>query len=251
MNPLAGKRILVTRSRAQASKFSELLTAEGAIPVEVPVLAVEPVDSLEARRLVQRAHEFDGVVFTSQNGVNGFSEVARLHDLPQTFAVGPSTAAAVQKRLGVTAVVPESRFVAESVLRRMLADGVAGKSYLLALAEETRGVLEHGLVRAGATVSVAPIYRTVCHPAAATTLLQALEEGLDAVTVASSKTMEFLHRSMASDLRPRLKQIPLVSIGPITSATAVGLGYELAAEAEQASIPALVAAVRDALSPTA
>jgi uroporphyrinogen-III synthase len=223
------------------------LAVEHALPVEVPVLAVEPVDSPEARVLVERAHEFDGVVFTSQNGVKGFSEFVRYGDLPRVFAVGPSTAAAVKTSLGVAAAVPESSYVAESLLKLMLADGVAGKSYLLALAEETRDVVQRGLEAAGATVSVAPIYRSVCHPAARLALLHALGDGLNAVTVASSKTMEFLHRSTPPDLRRRLKRIPLVSIGPITSATAVAMGYEVAAEAETASVESLVDAVKAAM----
>ncbi len=248
MMPLQGKRILVTRSRTQASKFSDLLSAEGALPIEVPVLAIEPVDSPEARSSIGRAHEFDGLVFTSQNGVDAFAELSQGRGLPPVFAVGSSTARAVQKKLGVVALVPDSNYVAESLLKRMLDDGVEGKSYLLALAQETRDVLHRGLEAAGATVTVAPIYRTVCHPAASPALVHALGDGLDAITVASSKTMEFLHRSVEPGLRQRIQRIPLVSIGPITSATAAAMGYDVAAEAETATIRALADAVGRALA---
>ena len=44
-SPLFGKRVLVTRTRQQASALSLLLAEHGAEPVELPVIAVEPLDS--------------------------------------------------------------------------------------------------------------------------------------------------------------------------------------------------------------
>ena len=249
MGDLRGKRILVTRSRSQASRLSRLLVERGAIPVECPVLAVEALDSTIVRAALRFTDGYDGVVFTSQNGVKAFAELIDSYEnVPQVYAIGPATAAVVEKRLGLKAKRPDERFVSESLLKMMVDEGVEGRGFLLLLADETRDVLAKGLKAAGASATVVPIYRTVVHPDASVALLHALVDGLDAVTVASSKTMEFLHRALASDLRPVLKRMPIVSIGPITSATAIAMGYDVAEEAEPATLEGLLSALERAVS---
>ena len=248
MGELRGKRVLVTRSRSQASRFSKLLREHGAVPIECPVLAVEPLDSAIVRAALRSTAGYDAMVFTSQNGVKAFAELVDTRDtLPPIYAIGPATGAAVKKRLDADAKHPESRFVAESLLKLMIEDGVADKSVLLLLAEETRDVLAKGLRAAGASATVVPIYKTAIHPDAAAALLHAVGDGLDAVTVASSKTMEFLHRALPDDLRGILKKTPIVSIGPITTATAIAMGYDVADEAIPATLEGLIDAVTRAL----
>jgi uroporphyrinogen-III synthase len=88
----------------------------------------------------------------------------------------------------------------------------------------------------------------VIHLDAAIALRHAFADGLDAVTVASSRTMEFLHRALPDDLRVILKRTPIVSIGPITSATASAMGYDVAEEAERATLEDLIDALERALS---
>ena len=74
--PLSGKRIVVTRTRKQASVLSNKLRALGAQVVELPTIRIEPpTDLREFAELVQDAHIYDWIVFTSANGVEAFFEI--------------------------------------------------------------------------------------------------------------------------------------------------------------------------------
>src|SRR5436190_8631642 len=74
--PLSGKRIVVTRTRKQASVLSNKLRALGAQVIELPTIRIEPpTDLREFAELVQDAHIYDWIVFTSANGVEAFFEI--------------------------------------------------------------------------------------------------------------------------------------------------------------------------------
>src|SRR6266700_4727652 len=102
--PLSGKRIVVTRSRKQASALSGKLRALGAHVFELPTIRIEPpTDLREFAELVQDAHGYDWIVFTSANGVEAFFEIffklyddAREIGGPRIAAIGPATAQRVK-----------------------------------------------------------------------------------------------------------------------------------------------------------
>ena len=74
--PLFGKRIVVTRARKQAGKLSSQLRELGADVIELPTIRIEPPSNLrEFAELVQDAHSYDWIVFTSVNGVDASSEI--------------------------------------------------------------------------------------------------------------------------------------------------------------------------------
>src|SRR5215831_18258972 len=74
--PLLGKRIVVTRTRKQASVLSNKLRAIGAHVIELPTIRIEPPSNLrEFAELVQDAHVYDWIVFTSANGVEAFFDI--------------------------------------------------------------------------------------------------------------------------------------------------------------------------------
>ena len=166
-SPLFGKRVLVTRTRQQASALSLLLAEHGAAPVELPVIAVEPLDS--AATLDRALDGLDGygwLVFTSANGVGLFFERlaargldARALGAVRVAVIGPGTARALREH-GISAdYMPES-YVAEALaegLSPMLGRRV--RRVLLPRAEGGRTVLVEGLQRAGATVDEVLLYR--------------------------------------------------------------------------------------------
>src|SRR5713226_3964746 len=123
--PLQGKRILVTRTREQASALSERLKALGAIPVEFPTISIAPpldwtpLDSALRRLCTPSAEPFyTWLVFTSVNGVNFcFERLRRLGFDIQAIgkihigAIGPATAAALA-RYGINADVVPDEYIA-------------------------------------------------------------------------------------------------------------------------------------------
>ena len=69
--PLFGKRVLVTRSRAQAGALTRLLEGQGADVIEVPTIRIEPPEDYgELDEALRRLSAFDWVVFTSTNAVD-------------------------------------------------------------------------------------------------------------------------------------------------------------------------------------
>jgi len=122
--PLLGKRIVVTRTRKQASVLSNKLRALGAHVIELPTIRTEPPSDLrEFAELVQEAHMYDWVVFTSANGVDAFFDVFfKLYDDAREIggarvaAIGPATAQRVKDFHLHVDLQPEE-FVAEAVVK--------------------------------------------------------------------------------------------------------------------------------------
>src|SRR3954468_20672554 len=129
--PLAGKRVAVTRARAQASALATRLRGLGAEVVEAPAIRVEPlaVD-------VPDVAAYDLLCFTSPNGVRRlFEEVRDARKLagPTIAVIGPGTARALREH-GVEADVIPERSVAESLVDALR--DVPARRALIARAEE-------------------------------------------------------------------------------------------------------------------
>src|SRR3984893_3443855 len=247
--PLSGKRIVVTRTRKQASALSEQLRALGADILELPTIRIEPpTDLREFAELVQDAHAYDWIVFTSANAVEAFFEMffklyddAREIGAARIAAIGPATAQRVRDFHLHVDLQPEE-FVAESVVREFQKQGgVENLRILLARAEKARDVLPKKLSDLGAIVDEGLAYRTVPEtrdPTGARRRL--LEEGADLITFTSSSTVEnFLALGL-----PWPKGMRVASIGPITSKTARANGLKIDIEARRHDIEGLVEAIR-------
>ena len=242
VRPLFGKRILVTRARAQASKLSAKLQALGAQVVECPTIKIAP-PSDEFRQLdaaIKVLREFDWTIFTSANGVENFFARLKVHGLDtralgrcKVAAIGSATADKLSTFGIVADVVPKS-FVAES-----LADGlknfVDGQRVLIARAEIARDVLPDALKSFGADVTVAPAYKTVTESPA-----QVDFDAIDLATFTSSSTVENFVAAHGVDA---LKKFPSAAIGTITARTLKKFGVEAEVVADEFTIDGLVAAV--------
>ncbi len=167
--PLSGKRIVVTRTRKQAGALSDRLRALGADVFELPTIRIEPpTDLRDFAELVQDAHVYDWIVFTSPNGVDAFFEIFyKLYDDAREIggakiaAIGPATAQRVRDFHLHVDLQPEE-FVAEAVAREFQKQGgVENLRILLARAEKARDVLPRQLSRLGAIVDEGFAYRTV------------------------------------------------------------------------------------------
>jgi uroporphyrinogen III methyltransferase/synthase len=197
--PLAGKRIVVTRARAQASSLSARLRDLGAEVIEMPAIRIEPLDPAPLHGALDALSDYDWVMFTSQNAVELFWRAMRRRGLDarslghaRLAAIGRATADALLD-VGLAADVVPEKFVAESLveaLRRR--DDVAGKRVLLARAAAARDVLPDGLRTLGARVDEIPIYQTVLDGSGAARVAARLHAGeVDLVTLTSSSTAEF------------------------------------------------------------
>ncbi|HEX2924227.1 MAG TPA: uroporphyrinogen-III C-methyltransferase [Chloroflexota bacterium] len=248
---LSGKRVLVTRTRHQASSLASLLRDQGADPVEVPVLKIVPPESFdEIDRCILRLGGYDWVAFTSGNGVGIFmSRVkalgldARAFGKARLAAIGPATAEELARH-GLRADLVPEEYVAERLAEAMLARGMAGRRVLLPRAGEAREVLSDILEECGAIVDRVVCYNTLPALEGADVLRRELASGrIDAVTLASSSTVEYLMEMLGADAIALLDRAVIACIGPITAATARKLGLRVDVEASEHTIPGLVKAL--------
>jgi uroporphyrinogen III methyltransferase / synthase len=256
--PLHGKRVVVTRARAQASGLAARLEEMGAEVIELPALRIAPrLESEDVRRAVRSiaAKEFDIVCVTSPNGAALL--LAALHEQGldaralggvRVAAIGPGTAAALRAG-GVLADVVPPRSIAESLAAELVAEGVRGKHVLIARASEARDVLPEELSSAGAVVEIVSLYETVRAQIGMERLQQLA--AADYVTFTSSSTVRFLLESIGGEERfPAGARV--VSIGPVTSDTARDHGLDVHVEAQRHDVDGLVEALlSDALAAAA
>jgi uroporphyrinogen III methyltransferase/synthase len=256
--PLFGKRVLITRTRRQASVLARLLAEEGAVPIELPVIEIEArIDMKRMSAALQELAQdrYDWLVFTSVNGVEIFMGAlwsvcldARAIGGAGVAAIGPETAELLL-HWGIHADVVPERYVAEALLEELRREfDLNGARVLVPRAESARPELVEGLRSLGAQVDEVTLYRAAVPrepPAEALSLLR--EGGIDIVTFTSSSTVRNLAALLDNDVECLRR--PLVAcIGPITANTARELGLRVDVEAAEHTIPGLVRAIREHLA---
>ncbi|MEX1117962.1 MAG: uroporphyrinogen-III C-methyltransferase [Terrimicrobiaceae bacterium] len=246
--PLFGKRIAVTRTRQQAGELIDQLRDLGADAYELPTIRIEPpADKKAFYELVSDAHIYDWIIFTSPNGVDTFfraffeifSDVREIGGV-RIAAIGPATAARVKAHHLAVDLQPE-KFVAEEVLKALQKEtSVENLKFLLPRAEGAREMLATELTKLGAIVDEAIAYRTVPETEGNSAGIRRFkEEGADIVTFTSSSTAE----NFAALKLPLPETLRTASIGPVTSATLMTLGFSVDIEARSHDIPGLVQAI--------
>ena len=249
--PLHGKRVVVTRARAQASELARSLDALGAEPIELPAIRIEPrLDSDEVRRAVESIHTYALVCLTSPNGVNLLFEAmaaqgrdARALAQASVAAIGAGTEAALASFGVIADIVPE-RFVAEQLVEALDKLELAGKPVLVARAAEGREVLPDALRKKGAEVDVVTLYETVAEEAEPGALERAREA--DFITFTSSSTVRNFIAAAGKNGIPTGARV--VSIGPVTSEAIREAGLTVDVEAERHDIQGLIGALLDAVA---
>jgi len=250
--PLFGRRVLVTRPRAQAGELAAALEDLGAEVILCPTIEiVPPLDAAAFDRAVVHAADYDWIVFTSVNGVRAFldrmaalgrdvRELARA----RLAAIGPETAAALHERLLRPAVVPAD-YRAEGLLEALGADDVRGRRVLLPRAAEARTILPETLRERGATVDEVAAYRAVA-PEGETVepvRLALVAHTVDAVTFTSSSTVRNFATLLGVHALTGASRPLVACIGPVTAATARELGVVVDVVPEAYTVAALVHAL--------
>jgi uroporphyrinogen III methyltransferase/synthase len=238
--PLFGRRVLVTRTREQASALTAAIEELGGEAVEFPVIRIEP---LPDPALPLPATPYDWIVFTSANDVRCFFEAlersgrdTRAIGAAQLAAIGTATAAALcEWRL--RADFTPSAFVAEYLVRELPLVGEEPR-VLIPRAAEAPALLPRGLRERGARVDVVPVYRTLPDGSGAEAARAELMAGrIDAVTFTSSSTVKNFRRLLPD---VPMEVVRTICIGPVTADTAREYGLRVDAVAEDHTIPGLV-----------
>jgi uroporphyrinogen III methyltransferase / synthase len=253
--PLSGVRVLVTRTREQASELSGVLRELGAEVVEAPAIRVEPPRSWTAvDRAITRMRDgrYEWVVFTSANGVRMFFARLRAARLDarafggvRVAAVGTGTADAL-RGFGISPDLIPSTFTTDAIGKAF----PRGKgSVLLARADKTEPGLEEALRAKGWTPERVTIYRLRAVARLSPAVRRAVLGGeIDVLTFASGGTVRAFMRLLRAKPPRRVK---VAVIGPVTARAAKAAGLRVNAVAREHTIPGLAAAAVAAVTPKA
>jgi len=252
--PLFGKKVLVTRSREQASLLSERISGLGGEPVEFPAIAIkEPTDWIPVDHSINELANYQWVIFTSVNGVDYFfrrlrhhgKDIRALHGA-KLCAIGPKTKAEMEKYGLIVDYVPEE-YRAEQIAAGLRDKIAAGDRVLLPRAAEARRVLPEQLRRMGALVDEVTVYRTMPVTGQETVIKDLLRQGeVNLITFTSSSTVRNFRQQVGEDFFSSLTKPPAVAcIGPVTADTAVELGLPVDIMATKYTIDGLIEAILD------
>lgn len=250
--PLSGTRVLITREASQVAELSRRLEQAGALSISCPLIAIRPPkDWSQTDSAIARIRTFDGLVFTSANGVRCFlSRVlihpGTLHELSRLpcYAVGPATARALQEKGLAVRPLPE-RFQAEGLCELLGQEDVKGKRFLFPRAREGRDALPAFFRDRGAELELLVVYETESAHENRDRLRMLLAEGaLNYVTFTSPSTVR-AYAAFASPMPPNLpwQEIPAACIGEVTAEAARGVGLKTVFAASVSTLDGLVHAL--------
>lgn len=234
--PLAGCRVALTGAAGRDAGLADTITAAGGVVRQYPLIAFEPPPAggpLDVA--LAELSRYDWLLFTSATAPEFVAErLAALGStlpLPRIAVIGPSTARAVEARLGTPDVVA-STHTARALAEELVAAGVSGR-LLFPAADIASPDLPDGLHAAGADVHTVTAYRTGPGGGGAA-LAEALDHReVDVVLLASPSAARGLAEAIASRRRRPMadRQPAVVCIGPSTAAEARAMGLAVAAVA--------------------
>jgi uroporphyrinogen III methyltransferase/synthase len=241
--PLFGTSVLVAGSKRTSSNLRQRLSVLGAeVLTQAAIRVAPPPDWSFTDAALDQLQEYDWLVFTSGNGVDGF--LSRVFDRGgdvrglgrvRIAALGRGTS----ERLRHYHIHPDltpDRVDATRLAETLTADAPGG-AFLLARASGDRPVLAEELEELGAAVDQIPVYQTVEVEEPNEDVADSLKAGeVNWITVTSSPTARSLVRLYGELLRSSA----LVSISPLTSATLKELGYEAAFEASPHTVDGML-----------
>ncbi|OIV36384.1 bifunctional uroporphyrinogen-III C-methyltransferase/uroporphyrinogen-III synthase [Mangrovactinospora gilvigrisea] len=253
--PLFGWNVLVPRTKEQAPFLSDQLRSYGAVPAEVPTIAVEPPRTPQQmeraiKGLVTGRYEW--VAFTSQNAVKAVREKFEDYGLDarafagiKVAAVGESTARALVEFGVKPDLVPSGEQSAAGLLEEWppydpVFDPI--DRVFLPRADIATETLVAGLVDLGWEVDDVTAYRTVrASPPPAETREAIKGGGFDAVLFTSSSTV----RNLVGIAGKPHSVTVIACIGPATAKTAEEHGLRVDVLSPEPTVAALAEALAE------
>ncbi|MGC1310206.1 MAG: uroporphyrinogen-III C-methyltransferase [Phormidesmis sp.] len=254
-SPLAGKTILVTRAASQASQFSQMLTDKGASVIDLPALEIrEPMSWAAMDEAIAQLKTFDWLILTSANAVSFFLD-RLLHQGKDFRALATLKIAVVGKKTetflnqrGLSADFVPPTFVADALIEHFPADPAGLKLLFPRVEQGGRAVLVQAMTAKGAIVTEVAAYESACPNAIPPAAELAIKSNaIDAIAFASSKTVRHFAQLMAQTFGEKwldlLAEVAIASIGPQTSKDCRELLGKVTIEAEEYTLPGLIAGI--------
>lgn len=250
--PLWGKKIVVTRARAQASVLVDKITDLGGEAIEFPSITIKPWENLgPLYKALKGIEHYNWILFTSVNAVDIFFEALKnqgidIRDLKgiKIGAIGTVTSARIMARGLKVDVVPDE-FVAESLVQALTGKINRGDWVLLPRARGARSILPEALKNIGASVNEVIIYEAIANRDVGQEVLASIKSGqIDYITFTSSSTVSnFVNIIGWENVGLINRRSKIACIGPITARTAGEHGLKTDIQAERYTIDGLVEAI--------
>jgi uroporphyrinogen III methyltransferase/synthase len=249
--PLWGKRIVVTRSRAQASILADQLKDLGASVIEFPTIEITPEKDMGGlHNAFNRIDTYSWIIFTSVNAVDIFFQEMNNCGLDirclqgiNICAIGPATCESLARR-GIKAEIVPTEFRAEGLITELEQKVKPGQSVLLPRARGARTILPETLAAMGAHIEEINLYCAAPVNHANSAHLKQIRAGeVDLVTFTSSSTVKNFVNIIGQENIEKMAGIKVGCIGPVTAETARSHGLKVDFTAREYTIKGLVEAI--------
>jgi uroporphyrinogen III methyltransferase/synthase len=250
--PLWGKRIVVTRSRKQASILADRIVELGGDAIEFPTIEIskEP-DLSELHNCFSRIEDYSWIIFTSVNAVDIFFEEMRIKGLDirdlkgiNICAIGPATRERLESRGLQVNIVPKE-YKAEGIIEELGDNIRVGQMVLLPRARGARGILPQSIRQMGVQVDEVFLYQAVASVCISNDTRNRIINGqVDLITFTSSSTVtNFVNIIGDVNTKNIADRVKIACIGPISAETARQHGFTVDIMASQYTIEGLVEAI--------
>ena len=250
--PLWGKRIVVTRSRNQASVLVQKIRALGGEALELPTIEIAQEENLDhLYRAFDHIKSYQWIIFTSVNAVDIFFRELRnrRHDIRcladlKLGAIGPATAEHLQQH-GLLVELMPAEYQAEGIVKELQTIIIPGQKILLPRARGARDVLPLELNKLGAEVEEIFLYQAVVPRSAEQVKMQEiLEQTIDYITFTSSSTVaNFVEMAGSKQAEAFAQRVKVACIGPITAEKAREKGLQVDMVASEYTIDGLLRSI--------
>jgi uroporphyrinogen-III synthase len=254
---LRNRVILITRQREQAGEMVREIERRGGIATVVPMISISPPPSWKScDDAIERLADYDAVVFTSVNAVEGFLGRANILGVPsekigslKVVVVGEKTAESVRDFGGRVEIVP-AQFSGEG-LADALGAGCSGKRLLMPRGSAAREETAEALAATGALVDSVVVYVTEKPEglSAESFVRRVLTHEFDVVTFASPSAVgNFASLFGVQNLAAVPDHARIAVIGPSTADAVRSLGLPVDMVARQSTARGLVDCIEEYFS---
>ena len=236
---LQGQVFLNTRPLHQQGELTRMLQDDGASVLAFPVIDIEPLRDADCQQQLRRSiTSYDILLFVSRNAVDGgFALIDSAQLSPPTVfgVIGSATRNALAAALAGSrfdiddCLVAGEPYNSEALLESKALQRVSGKRILILRGQQGRNLLGDELVRRGAVVEYAEVYRRVLpaqQPGAFNQLVAASFPTL--VILTSGEGMHNLMKLVDAEAAQALRQTPWLLISERMRESALKLGHNAA-----------------------
>jgi uroporphyrinogen III methyltransferase/synthase len=246
--PLAGTRILVTRTGERDEKFIAKIEALGGKTIQFPMITiVPPADFTRFDHLIRNLRRFQWLIFSSIDGVesffnrlkNKYTNIQHLHNMK--LAAMEQAAGGALEDLGF-----HVDFIPETMIPQERLDGLTARietdeSVLFAKTDPFHSEIPAGLIAQNIRVEELIVCHTMVDTCAKMKIVKSLQDGeVDCITFTSAFAVRDFVSIMGPEQIHLANRYPILCIGPVTEQEAYQSGLHVMDVADQYTVEGLI-----------